>query len=238
MKYALKSLRLSGLSLICLAVSAWAAGPTTVLLEDHTHVKLPQKALAHVSILGERIQAVRGEQGCYKSQFDNKAGAWFVQVLQACAHKPFSAFVETERGTSYLLEFVPTEGAEQRIVLVPNGDRSKAAHWEKSGRYEQRLLALIQGMWSHKPPEGYRFVMPERIIRQSLGTMAYLYKMAELQGGAWKGIVYTVRSRRRCALHLSERFFKARGVRAVALADTHVPPQGTTTVFVIQEGRR
>ncbi len=225
------------LPLLCIYCIALASGSTTAIFDkNQASVVVPKKGLGHVHIRDTRIQSVRGKSNCLRSQFDRSAGDWFFQILPACAAQPFSVFLKTENGQHLELRLIPTEGAPSNIVLVQNGNRLKAAHWEKSGPFEERIISLVRAMWHNKAPEGFRLIMPEGMQKKPVGTFGYLYEKFRMEGEKLVGTIYLLKNRKNHPIQIKEYFFRGRRVRAVALADTKIPAHGSTTVLII-EGR-
>ena len=95
--------------------------------------KISAKDLTRIYVQADRILQVRGTDGTYHLEKDEREGAVFIRPRESHANKPFSVFLTTEQGRTYPLLLIPVDVPAETIALKPDSpSKTAATRWESS----------------------------------------------------------------------------------------------------------
>ncbi|MEQ5974166.1 type-F conjugative transfer system secretin TraK [Serratia liquefaciens] len=214
------------------ALSFAAVSPATLSFPENGQFNLPVSNSNPnlIVVPGDRITAVNSADGTLTDQRNTEAGALLVSTL---ATKPFTFFVETEKGQVFSITAVPEKraGASYRLVSESTGENPKAKAWEQSQPYESLLIGLNQAVRRNAVPEGYA-VMP--VTHEQLKTPAGLTSRAVQvwMGDRLKVTRFDVRNTASISTQINEHDFWAPSVRSIMFSSRSRELSGGGTVGV------
>jgi conjugal transfer pilus assembly protein TraK len=194
-------------------------------------VKISSKDITRIFVADDRIRAVKGQENAYTIKSDLSTGQIFIAPTVDHQHIPFSLFITTEQGRNYTLFAVPIDVPGQVIEIKPLSPVKKIAeHWEKSGPFTERIIALIHAMAHHEAPNGY-VIHPENFKRHTKNTLITLQE--SYRGNHFRGDVLSIKNTSAKTILLNETDFYQTRVIAIAFPLQKLAPNNSTLIYRI-----
>lgn len=213
--------------------SAFSLQSRTVSDNGETSAFVSTTGLTRISMANDRITDVRGPNGRYALQNDNREGAVFVKVVGE-DKTPFTLFIATEKNHNVVLHVTPKAKTPDSIVLnSETGQTREATRWEDQTPYTDVLTQLLKAMTSQSPLEDYATFAIQNGKRQWVGGMATLKLVSLYNGAHIQGQIYRLTNRTNHVIRFNERLFFHQGDRAIALQETVLPPHGVTFLYKV-----
>lgn len=185
-----------------------------------------------IVIPGDRITGISSAAGKLTDKRNTSDGA---VLFSSTGDKPFTLFIETERGQVVSVQATPRagEGRSYRLLNAEPVTRPEAKLWETSQPYESLLVELNKAVLQNRMPEGYA---PASTENDRLSAPAGLSMTAEeaWTGNALRVVRYRVSNPFSYAVAMKEQDFWRTGVRAVMFTPSALSllPGTSVTVYI------
>lgn len=191
------------------------------------------KALNRIAIEGDRISSVKGISGQFQMDKDPELGQIFIQPTAVENSEPIHLFLTTEQGFTYSLKLETHELEAENIVLVPTGQHSAVAKWEKSNPYDVIISSIVKALNNGTELEGFIVEDYKKSLPRVNGvtvTLKRVYRNDRLQGE-----LYEIGNPRKTSIQLEEQLFYKTGVRAIAILHKSLAPKDKTRLFIVRD---
>jgi len=190
-------------------------------------------ALNRIAVEGDRIVSVKGISGQFQMDKDPQLGQIFIQPTVVENSEPIHLFLTTEKGCTYALKLETHELAAETIVLVPAGQHSAAAKWEKSNSYEVILTSIVKALHNGTDLEGFIVEDHKKSFPKVHGAKMMLRKV--YRGDRLQGELYEVDNPLKTGIQLEEPYFYKAGVRAIAILHKSLAPKSKTRILIVRD---
>lgn len=232
------------------------AGAQSIIVENNSKfsIEISATELTRISVIGDRINLVRGSAGVYKISNDNIHGAIFIKpiihfitcpvhknkkyqyIKNSCQKiKPFYLFVNTEQGRHYILYLIPRSNLKADLLaLKPKELVDRAAKvWEISENYPQTLIHLVEIILQQKIPPGYRHIPLNKPKDFYFGKNFYLKLIDQYQGAHLAVRIYQLTNHSKQTRVISEADLYQSSDRAIYLQTTTILPHQTISLIKV-----
>lgn len=207
--------------------SVFATQMKGVVDNETTAAEVSSLDVTRIVVEGDRIKSLKGVKGAYTRENDDKSGEVYLQPSGLYQNQAFTILIETEKGRHFTLLLTPVAVPGGTLLLVPKGvGREAAYHFERSSDYHTTISHLIRAMATDTIPEGYSVSEVNDKTIYHLGNSLTLHLITIYHGLHFQGEIYELTNLKSCAISLDERQFFKRGVSAVSLENSIVPPHG------------
>lgn len=183
----------------------------------------------------DRIIAINSAAGMLTDKRNTKDGAI---IFATTTEKPFTLFIETERGQAFSVHATPkaVAGKSYRLQAIMPVHRDVAKSWEQSQPYESLLVALGKSLLQGSVPEGYSSIP---VINQAIKVPQGLSATAQKSwaGGNLSVTRYQLTNNNSASIPLHEKSFWVQGIRSVMFAYPvdKLAAGGAIEMFVIRD---
>ncbi|MBK5145550.1 type-F conjugative transfer system secretin TraK [Budviciaceae bacterium BWR-B9] len=183
----------------------------------------------------DRIIAINSAAGMLTDKRNTKDGAL---IFATTTEKPFTLFIETERGQAFSVHASPkaVAGKSYRLQAMMPVHRDTAKSWEQSQPYEALLVSLGKSFLQGRVPEGYTSVP---VLNQSIKVSRGLSASAQKSwaGGNLSVTRYQLINSSSTSLPLQEKAFWVQGIRSIMFAypTDKLAAGGAIDMFVIRD---
>ncbi len=191
------------------------------------------KALNRIAIEGDRITSVKGISGQFQMDKDQQQGQIFIQPTVVDNSEPVHLFLTTEKGFTYSLKLETHDLAAENIILVPSGQHSAVAKWEKSNPYDVIISSIVKALNNGAELEGFIAEDYKKSLPRVHGVTVTLKKV--YRGDRLQGELYEIGNPRKRSIQLEEQFFYKNGVRAIAILHKSLAPKDKTRLFIVRD---
>lgn len=183
----------------------------------------------------DRIIAINSSAGMLTDKRNTKDGAL---IFATTTEKPFTLFIETERGQAFSVHATPKAmaGKSYRLQAMMPVHRDAAKSWEQSQPYETLLVELGKSFLQGRVPDGYSSIP---VLNQALKVPQGLSVSAQKSwvGGNLSVTRYQLINSRSASLPLQEKAFWVQGIRSIMFAypTDKLAAGGAIDMFVIRD---
>lgn len=233
-------LKLTALAFLLLAINSQTlavTGPTTLNFPANGQFKLDisNDNPNLISVPGDRIVALNTTSGRLSDKKSTKEGA---VIIATTVDKPFTLFIETEKGQAFSVNAIPRNGPGMSYRLMANMpiNRQVAEKWEQSQPYENMLVTVGRSFIQGQLPTGY-IEIPVANERLKAPSGLSATAVNNWAGGRLKVTKFQLTNTRSSSVALKEKDFWFPGTRAVLFeykADS-LASKGLINIFIIRD---
>jgi conjugal transfer pilus assembly protein TraK len=194
------------------------------------------RELTRIVIEGERIASVDYRDGAVDVQRDRNLGE--IRILPpANDASPINLFLTSESKRTYSLLLSVSDVPSQTILVRDTTPKKKVeasgAKVMRSNEHDKNIRNLIVAMSKNLTPSD----MDVRMVNTefALWAEAKFVLRAVYLGREYVGNHFKVTNTSNAMMRLEEQEFYKQGVHAVAIVQLELPPQASTSVFIVRE---
>ena len=214
----------------------WAMQVKPVVGNDIVQVTISATELSRLEIKNDRISTLRGVDGAYTFNADEKEGVVYIKPTIAFAQRPFSVHVTTEKGHHYRLLLTPKGIPAESILLIGTNTSSQSNSSKGSASsYLNQLAWLMKQMANHAVLSDYTIIEVAKSSKADEEKQGLVKRLiTTYQGENWRGRIFELYNGTAHVVKLSEHNFSGSGILAIALGNHRLNPGSSTSLFVVQ----
>jgi conjugal transfer pilus assembly protein TraK len=222
------------LTVLILLLPITSFGAQRVPVKDGVAAKITISAngLNHIAVEDDRIIAVKGSPSQFQLDKDEVLGHIYIQAEQN-NNEPIQLFVSTEKQHTLSLLLVPGDVPAGSIMLTLEKEKKIAAVWEQSQPYEAVVTSLIKAMHNRESLEGYS--VEEVNIKSRASNGLDIQHLRSYRGQSLRGEILQVSNNKKILIEIIENDFYKSGIRAVAISNKSISPNGKTIGYLVRE---
>ena len=222
----------------------FAATTLHVNPDKQLHAKISKDTLNRITVIGDRIQEVYGDEESYSVKAEESTGQIFLKPNIENQDKPISITMITESGVTQDLVLKPVD-MDSQTILIKNAEGikapSKAAFQVpdmaptptsmdfKTIQIQDEILSSLKRLVAHNAPAVDSEV---NTYRRALVGIDMCFKEA-LQLGRFKGLVFELKNNNSQTVELREETLFQQGDLAIAFDSSMLASKASTRLFVV-----
>lgn len=222
------------LVVLILILPTTSFGIERILVKDEveTKVKISTTGLTHINVEDDRIIAVKASNTQFQLDKDEVLGHIYLQP-EPNNNEPIQLFISTEKQHMLPLLLIPSDVKASSITLILEEVHKVAALWEQSQPYEVVVTNLIKAMHNQDALEGYSVEALNLKNKTSKGLDVLHLK--SYKGKSLRGEILEITNHKKTLNEIIENDFYKPGIRAVAISNKSIAPNGKTRVYLVRE---
>ena len=222
----------------------FAATTLHVNPDKQLHAKISKDTLNRITVIGDRIQEVYGDEESYSVKAEESTGQIFLKPNIENQDKPISITMITESGVTQDLVLKPVDMDSQTILIknaegikapskaafqVPDMSPTPTSMDFKTIQIQDEILSSLKRLVAHNAPAVDSEV---NTYRRALVGIDMCFKEA-LQLGRFKGLVFELKNNNSQTVELREETLFQQGDLAIAFDSSMLASKASTRLFVV-----
>lgn len=196
---------------------------------------ISNRDLNRIKVIGDKILSLKYPNDDLTLSAVDELGEVYIRPSRNDVEK-IAVFVITEKGYTYKLTLLPKNISSTQIILKNNSLNSPLKEKQEIAldtTEKNEVLELIKFMRTNTLSENSKYKI-QSISGTWFKSKKIIAKKALIyQGEAFTGLVLTLKNKVNDTLHISEKTFFKKGVRAVSLETNTLDPKSEINLYIV-----